>query len=301
MQNRPEDYSSNPGCDFAQAGARFPNLISFYQGADQQLESSLSNTYPGAAIAAAWGHVQSGEATGTTTQQQMGVNPGIQYPADASPSFYGEQHDFSGQSPASAAAAAGFSTPLQQQVPYQAESTRFQNSALPFSTSAATMSSAYEPSYVSTQSQHRPVIHRDSSFNGSLAGHPQRTHLPLRDSEYTNDSSNNNRLHPNYYPQHSQNLHRPLTPTSLAPTTPIPSPTPSTNTQQQAPGSSTYKPKQCQWNGCTSTNVFSRETELMRHLRTIHVSPEAFPCLDCSRTFGRNDHLQQHRRKRHGY
>ncbi|KAL2841152.1 hypothetical protein BJY01DRAFT_14478 [Aspergillus pseudoustus] len=71
--------------------------------------------------------------------------------------------------------------------------------------------------------------------------------------------------------------------------------------QKMAPGSSTFKPKQCQWEGCTSRTLFRRENDLLRHLRTIHIAPSAFRCLDCSKAFGRKDHLQNHRRKIHGY
>ncbi|KAL2801976.1 hypothetical protein BJX63DRAFT_416095 [Aspergillus granulosus] len=66
---------------------------------------------------------------------------------------------------------------------------------------------------------------------------------------------------------------------------------------------STFTPKKCMWEGCNSSTSFQREGDLIRHLKTIHISPDAYPCHEakCSKTFGRNDHLQNHLRKRHGY
>ncbi|KAL2867378.1 uncharacterized protein BJX67DRAFT_84895 [Aspergillus lucknowensis] len=58
---------------------------------------------------------------------------------------------------------------------------------------------------------------------------------------------------------------------------------------------------QCKWEGCTSSTLFHREGDLMRHLKTIHISPDAFPCREpsCKRKFGRKDHLEEHRRRVH--
>jgi hypothetical protein len=57
----------------------------------------------------------------------------------------------------------------------------------------------------------------------------------------------------------------------------------------------------CQWKGCLSLNDFRREADLLRHLKTIHISPAGYPCLlgNCNKVFGRKDHLQQHQRRRH--
>ncbi|KAL3481546.1 hypothetical protein BJX99DRAFT_148701 [Aspergillus californicus] len=53
---------------------------------------------------------------------------------------------------------------------------------------------------------------------------------------------------------------------------------------------------QCKWLGCRSTTSFRREIDLMRHLKTVHVSPKAYPCteLNCPMGFGRKDHLKAH-------
>ncbi|KAL3465627.1 hypothetical protein BJX64DRAFT_285232 [Aspergillus heterothallicus] len=58
----------------------------------------------------------------------------------------------------------------------------------------------------------------------------------------------------------------------------------------------------CRWQGCRSNTSFRREADLIRHLRTVHISPKAFPCMepDCGMGFGRRDHLRMHRRSRHG-
>lgn len=58
---------------------------------------------------------------------------------------------------------------------------------------------------------------------------------------------------------------------------------------------------QCRWENCTSKNCFRREADLMRHIKTIHVSPRAHECpvSNCGRCFGRKDHLGQHKKRRH--
>ncbi|KAL4789162.1 hypothetical protein BDV19DRAFT_395302 [Aspergillus venezuelensis] len=57
----------------------------------------------------------------------------------------------------------------------------------------------------------------------------------------------------------------------------------------------------CRWEGCTSATLFRREADLMRHLKTIHVSPQAYHCpvFNCDRVFGRKDHVNQHVNRRH--
>ncbi|KAL2843460.1 hypothetical protein BJX68DRAFT_155602 [Aspergillus pseudodeflectus] len=59
---------------------------------------------------------------------------------------------------------------------------------------------------------------------------------------------------------------------------------------------------QCRWIGCRSVTIFCRESELMRHLKTVHISPKAYPCTQpqCGMAFGRRDHLKAHQRNRHG-
>jgi hypothetical protein len=58
---------------------------------------------------------------------------------------------------------------------------------------------------------------------------------------------------------------------------------------------------QCKWQGCRSSRHFRREADLIRHIRTIHISPYAHPCYveGCDRSFGRKDHLQEHLRRCH--
>ncbi|KAL2785401.1 hypothetical protein BJX66DRAFT_314911 [Aspergillus keveii] len=58
----------------------------------------------------------------------------------------------------------------------------------------------------------------------------------------------------------------------------------------------------CQWAGCRSFRQFHRVGDLIRHLRTIHISPAAFVCphCECGKSFGRRDHLTEHVKRRHG-
>ncbi|KAJ0419574.1 hypothetical protein BJY00DRAFT_285919 [Aspergillus carlsbadensis] len=58
---------------------------------------------------------------------------------------------------------------------------------------------------------------------------------------------------------------------------------------------------QCKWLGCRSTTIFPRESELVRHVKSVHISPKAFPCKEpnCGMGFGRRDHLRSHQRSRH--
>ncbi|KAL3440462.1 hypothetical protein BJX65DRAFT_27363 [Aspergillus insuetus] len=57
----------------------------------------------------------------------------------------------------------------------------------------------------------------------------------------------------------------------------------------------------CKWENCTSTHVFRREIDLMRHVKTIHVAPQAFPCHVglCGRAFPRKDKLRDHMARVH--
>ncbi|OJI97462.1 hypothetical protein ASPVEDRAFT_36875 [Aspergillus versicolor CBS 583.65] len=57
----------------------------------------------------------------------------------------------------------------------------------------------------------------------------------------------------------------------------------------------------CKWEDCTSTRHFSRVGDLIRHIKSIHIAPNAYPCRaqDCGKAFGRPDHLQEHTRRCH--
>ncbi|CAG8920061.1 unnamed protein product [Penicillium salamii] len=57
----------------------------------------------------------------------------------------------------------------------------------------------------------------------------------------------------------------------------------------------------CKWEGCGYKGTFERETSLIRHIRKLHISPLAHPCLvpGCSKTFNRADNLTQHTRNTH--
>lgn len=66
--------------------------------------------------------------------------------------------------------------------------------------------------------------------------------------------------------------------------------------QCSAPSPPTFE---CKWRGCRSATRFSSEGDLVRHLKSIHISPEAYPCRECGKSFGRKDHLRDHQRRRH--
>ncbi|BCS23624.1 uncharacterized protein APUU_40068S [Aspergillus puulaauensis] len=53
---------------------------------------------------------------------------------------------------------------------------------------------------------------------------------------------------------------------------------------------------ECKWLGCRSSACFRREADLIRHLKTIHIAPNAYPCPEpnCGVAFGRKDHLKAH-------
>ncbi|KAJ5214218.1 hypothetical protein N7449_001387 [Penicillium cf. viridicatum] len=69
-----------------------------------------------------------------------------------------------------------------------------------------------------------------------------------------------------------------------------------------SPPHSTDGPEfQCKWEGCAYRGTFKRESSLIRHVRNIHVSPLAHPCLvqGCDKAFNRADNLVQHTRNNH--
>ncbi|KAL4744714.1 hypothetical protein BDW72DRAFT_187942 [Aspergillus terricola var. indicus] len=55
----------------------------------------------------------------------------------------------------------------------------------------------------------------------------------------------------------------------------------------------------CEWIRCGHT--FNRRADLLRHLRSVHLSPVAARCpvQGCGQTFGRRDHLRHHMRRSH--
>ncbi|RAO69341.1 uncharacterized protein BHQ10_005353 [Talaromyces amestolkiae] len=59
---------------------------------------------------------------------------------------------------------------------------------------------------------------------------------------------------------------------------------------------------ECKWEGCNYPGTFKREHELIRHLRTIHITPLAHHCPveGCDKVCNRDDNLLQHMRNRHG-
>lgn len=58
----------------------------------------------------------------------------------------------------------------------------------------------------------------------------------------------------------------------------------------------------CKWEGCKYARSFGREAELLRHVKTVHLSPSAYFCpeLGCSKSCSRKDNLEAHRRRAHG-
>ncbi|OJJ70059.1 hypothetical protein ASPBRDRAFT_650104 [Aspergillus brasiliensis CBS 101740] len=80
------------------------------------------------------------------------------------------------------------------------------------------------------------------------------------------------------------------------------SPAPATAKGRQVPG--TFRgPFQCKWEGCRYTGSFHREADLLRHLRTLHISPAIHRCgIDnCGSVFNRKDNLRDHTRRYHSH
>ncbi|PYI09415.1 hypothetical protein BO78DRAFT_415692 [Aspergillus sclerotiicarbonarius CBS 121057] len=55
-------------------------------------------------------------------------------------------------------------------------------------------------------------------------------------------------------------------------------------------------PLQCGWAGCTNSKSFNRPADLLRHVRNLHVTPNAYVCRvnNCGRAFNRKDNLMEH-------
>ncbi|PKY07437.1 hypothetical protein P168DRAFT_279406 [Aspergillus campestris IBT 28561] len=60
-------------------------------------------------------------------------------------------------------------------------------------------------------------------------------------------------------------------------------------------------PLQCKWEGCRYLGEFQRVSELIRHIRTLHITPLDYPCPvpGCDKICNREDNLLQHMRTRH--
>lgn len=74
------------------------------------------------------------------------------------------------------------------------------------------------------------------------------------------------------------------------------------NRRSSSPSDNTGNDKlRCKWEGCRYKGTFERETSLIRHIRKLHISPLAHPCLvpGCSKAFNRADNLTQHTRNTH--
>jgi hypothetical protein len=61
-------------------------------------------------------------------------------------------------------------------------------------------------------------------------------------------------------------------------------------------------PKTCKWEGCKHTRSFSREADLVRHIKTVHISPGSYICpeVGCRKACSRKDNLEAHRQRVHG-
>lgn len=58
-------------------------------------------------------------------------------------------------------------------------------------------------------------------------------------------------------------------------------------------------PFQCLWPGCTHVGPFLRESTLLRHIKTMHISPGAYKCSICAYANGRKDKVHEHVRLVH--
>ncbi|PYI09416.1 hypothetical protein BO78DRAFT_38605 [Aspergillus sclerotiicarbonarius CBS 121057] len=59
----------------------------------------------------------------------------------------------------------------------------------------------------------------------------------------------------------------------------------------------------CEWKDCVYKNVFNRPADLIRHLKTMHVTPHSFRCdiQGCNKTFSRKDNLMEHKLRVHHF
>ncbi|KAJ5222329.1 uncharacterized protein N7469_008569 [Penicillium citrinum] len=55
----------------------------------------------------------------------------------------------------------------------------------------------------------------------------------------------------------------------------------------------------CEWKDCDYLGTFTNEGTLVRHVRTVHVSPYRFNCTICGKRFGRKDRYRTHRQMAH--
>ncbi|KAL3481010.1 hypothetical protein BJX99DRAFT_194876 [Aspergillus californicus] len=57
----------------------------------------------------------------------------------------------------------------------------------------------------------------------------------------------------------------------------------------------------CKWKDCRSRHVFHRDTDLLRHVKTIHIMPYAYPCQvsGCRKAFSRKDKVTNHMARVH--
>lgn len=57
----------------------------------------------------------------------------------------------------------------------------------------------------------------------------------------------------------------------------------------------------CKWEGCKYSGYFTRETELVRHVKCVHISPRSYLCpvAGCRKVCNRKDNLDEHLRRLH--
>lgn len=57
----------------------------------------------------------------------------------------------------------------------------------------------------------------------------------------------------------------------------------------------------CKWEGCKYEGSFHRVADLLRHIRTVHISPGSYTCpvAGCLKSFNRRDNLEAHVQRIH--
>ncbi|KAF9885311.1 hypothetical protein FE257_013028 [Aspergillus nanangensis] len=120
--------------------------------------------------------------------------------------------------------------------------------------------------------------HSLAAMDAHLQNHSQGPcHPDLRDSACVQPSILDDFLHPRTFPFH--NLMN-IDGNTNVNTSSIASGRDVARQQPVEPSLGSAPNLQCKWQGCRSSTRFNRVNDLIRHIKTIHISPSAYPCLE---------------------